>query len=277
MQTKTVHAADTATDVLPLLDVDHLEFYVGNAKQAAYYYRAAFGFQLAAYAGPETGVRDRASYLVEQGRIRIVLTTPLRSDHPIGEQIRTHGDTVRDVALEVVSAERSYQEALGRGARGVREPVTLSDSHGEVRLARRPHGGQRRLGRDERLGEVLRRRDGVQALPAFRRSDISTEYSALMSKVMANGNGRVKFPINEPAEGRRKSQIEEYLDFYKGPGVQHIAWRRTTSSAHRAALRNQGVDFLRVPTTYYEELEARVGKMTSRWRNCGTRHPGGSR
>jgi 4-hydroxyphenylpyruvate dioxygenase len=304
MQTKTVHAADTATDVLPLLDVDHLEFYVGNAKQAAYYYRAAFGFQLAAYAGPETGVRDRASYLVEQGRIRFVLTTPLRSDHPIGEQIRTHGDTVRDVALEVASAERSYQEALGRGARGVREPVTLSDSHGEVRLASiatygdtihtfverrgytgsflpgflpvptpdpiaRPAGlkyvdhlvGNVGGGEMDRWVAFYRDVLGFELYQHFDETDISTEYSALMSKVMAGGKGRIKFPINEPADGRRKSQIQEYLDFHGGPGVQHIAMGTADIIESVFRLSSQGVEFLRVPAAYYETLSARVGEI----------------
>jgi 4-hydroxyphenylpyruvate dioxygenase len=290
------------TDFLPLNGTDHVEFYVGNAKQAAYYYRAAFGMKLVAYRGPETGTRDRTSYVVQQDKIRFVLTTPLEPDSPIAAHILKHGDGVRDIALWVDDAVSAWCETTKRGAVSVREPATLRDDHGEVRISaialygdtihsfveRKNYGGPflpgfvataaddpvaRPVGLqyiDHMVGNVgwgeMNRwvefyRDvmGFQMWKHFDDSDISTEYSALMSKVMSNGNGRVKFPINEPAEGRRKSQIEEYLDFYKGPGVQHIAMATGDIIGTVSKLRGQGVEFLRVPTTYYEQLESRVG------------------
>ncbi len=291
-------------DFLPLNGIDHVEFYVGNARQAAHYYRSAFGMALTAYSGPETGVRDRASYVLEQGKIRFVLTTPLRPDHAIADHIRTHGDGVRDIAITVDDAAKSYHETTSRGARGVREPFTINDSDGEVRMAsiatygdtlhtfveRRNYKGAflpgftavqgpDRVSRptglayvDHMVGNVGWHQMnqwvkfyedvmGFRLYQTFDDKDISTEYSALMSKVMSNGNGRIKFPINEPAEGRKKSQIEEYIEFYGGPGVQHIAMGTGDIIGTVTKLRDQGVDFLRVPSTYYRELTARVGKI----------------
>ena len=291
-------------DFLPLNGTDHVEFYVGNAKQAAYYYRAAFGMKLVAYRGPETGTRDRTSYVVQQDKIRFVFTTPLQPDSPIAAHIQRHGDGVRDIALWVDDAASAWRETTNRGAVSVQEPTASRDDHGEVRSSAialygdtihtfverngyrgaflpgfvatsaddpvaRPAGlryidhmvGNVGWGEMNRWVEFYRDVMGFQMWKHFDDADISTEYSALMSKVMSNGNGRVKFPINEPAEGRRKSQIEEYLDFYKGPGVQHIAMATGDIIATVSTLRAQGVEFLRVPTTYYEQLESRVGKI----------------
>ena len=292
------------TDFLPLNGTDHVEFYVGNAKQAAHFYRSAFGFRLAAYAGPETGVRTQSSYVLEQGKIRFVLTTAMSPDHPIAKAATLHGDGVHDIALWVDDAQSAYHETVKRGARGVREPFTMRDDNGEVTIAsiatygdtihsfvdRSRYNGpflpgyvavetEDRISRpvglihiDHMVGNVgwgamnewvdfYANVMGFNVWKHFDDQDISTEYSALMSKVMANGNGRVKFPINEPAEGRRKSQIEEYLDFYKGPGCQHIAMATNNIIDTVKKLRDQGVDFLRVPNTYYSELEGRVGKI----------------
>ena len=291
-------------DFLPLNGTDHVEFYVGNARQAAHYYRSAFGFRLSAYRGPETGTRDRASYVLVQGKIRLVLTTALAPDHPIADHVRVHGDGVRDIALWVEDAEAAWRETTARGARGVREPETLRDQDGEARLASiaaygdtihtfverrnytgaflpgfapvdaedpvaRPAGlqfidhmvGNVGWGEMNRWVDFYRDAMGFRMFKHFDDKDISTEYSALMSKVMANGNDRVKFPINEPAHGKRKSQIEEYLEFYHGPGVQHIAMATGNIIETVSALRSQGIDFLRVPTTYYEDLLARVGPI----------------
>lgn len=292
-----------AADFLPLHGTDHVEFYVGNAKQAAYYYRAAFGFRLAAYQGPETGVRDRVSYVLEQGKIRFVLTTPLDSRSEIAAHIHRHGDGVKAIALWVDDAEKAWCETTKRGAVPDREPWTMEDAHGRVRLAsiriygdtihtfveRREYRGaflpgyetvgEDRIARpvglqhvDHMVGNVgwgemekwvhfYEHVMGFRMFKHFDDSDISTEYSALMSKVMSNGNERIKFPINEPAEGRRKSQIEEYLDYYGGPGVQHVAMATNDIIETVTRLRQQGVEFLRVPTTYYEELTARVGAI----------------
>jgi len=298
------HPTKTATDFLPLNGTDHVEFYVGNARQAAHYYRSAFGMTLTGYSGPETGVRDRASYVLEQGKIRLVLTTALQPDHPIASHVQLHGDGVRDIALEVDDAAAAYRETTMRGARSVREPFTLRDDMGEVRMAsiaaygdtihtfveRRNYKGPflpgfvavpgpdkvaRPAGLkyiDHMVGNVGWHQMniwvkfyedvmGFRLYQTFDDKDISTEYSALMSKVMANGNSRIKFPINEPAEGRKKSQIEEYIQFYKGPGVQHIAMGTGNIVESVARLRDQGVEFLRVPSTYYRELSARVGKI----------------
>ncbi|HYW46274.1 MAG TPA: 4-hydroxyphenylpyruvate dioxygenase [Bryobacteraceae bacterium] len=298
------HPRRIEKDFLPLNGTDHVEFYTGNARQAAHFYRTAFGFRLAAYRGPETGTRDRASYVLVEGKIRFVLTTPLVPDHPISEHIRLHGDGVRDIALWVDDAESAWRETTGRGARSVREPETLRDAHGEARLASIAtygdtihtfverhdyHGvflpgfeaspGEDTLARPVGLkhidhmvgnvgwGEMNRWVDFYRDVMGFRMfqhfddRDISTEYSALMSKVMANGNDRVKFPINEPAHGKRKSQIEEYLEFYKGPGVQHIAMATGNIIDTVRALRRQGAEFLRVPPAYYEELLARTGPI----------------
>jgi 4-hydroxyphenylpyruvate dioxygenase len=291
-------------DFLPLIGNDHVEFYVGNARQAAHYYRSAFGMTLTGYSGPETGVRDRSSYVLEQGKIRFVLTTALRPDHPIAEHVRTHGDGVRDIALTVDDADSAYRETTQRGARGVREPFSVEDATGVVRMAsiaaygdtvhtfveRRNYKGaflpgfvavegpdkiSRPTGLkyiDHMVGNVgwnqmnawVRFYEdvmGFRLYQTFDDKDISTEYSALMSKVMASGNGRIKFPINEPAEGRKKSQIEEYIEFYKGPGVQHIAMGTGDIIGTVTKLHDQGVDFLRVPSSYYRELTARVGKI----------------
>ena len=304
MQQLAEKSPRTDTDFLPLNGTDYVEFYVGNARQAAYYYRAAFGMQLVAYSGPETGQRGRASYVVQQNKIRLVLTTPLQPDDPINQHIQRHGDGVHDIALWVDDAEAAYRETTKRGAKGVRPPEVLRDDHGEVRVSaiatygdtihsfieRRNYGGAflpgyaavnvadvvARLvglqyidhmvgnvgwGEMNRWVEFYRDVMGFRLYQHFDDKDISTEYSALMSKVMANGNDRVKFPINEPAEGKRKSQIEEYLEFYKGPGVQHIAMATDNIVETVSKLRDQGVEFLRVPGTYYQELARRVGKI----------------
>ncbi|HEV2688628.1 MAG TPA: 4-hydroxyphenylpyruvate dioxygenase [Bryobacteraceae bacterium] len=291
-------------DFLPLNGTDYVEFYVGNARQAAHYYRSAFGMQLMAYRGPETGTRDRVSYMIQQDRIRFVLTTPMQPEGPIADHVQLHGDGVHEIALWVDDADSAYRETTKRGARGVLEPTIFSDEHGEVKISaiaaygdtihsfveRKNYRGvflpgfravesedtvARPVGLkyiDHMVGNVgwgqmnawvdfYRNVMGFQLYQHFDDSDISTEYSALMSKVMSNGNGRVKFPINEPAVGKRKSQIEEYLEFYHGPGVQHIAMATDDIIATVSKLRTQGVDFLRVPTTYYETLEQRCGKI----------------
>jgi 4-hydroxyphenylpyruvate dioxygenase len=293
-----------ARDFLPLKGTDHIEFWVGNARQAAYYYRAAFGMKLAAYRGPETGVRDRVSYLLEQGQVRFVMTASLVPGDPISEHVRVHGDGVRSIALEVDDAEAAWRETAARGARGVQEPVTLSADGAEARLAsislygdtvhtfveRRSASGAFLPGFVPMSGEdAVCRPVGLKAVDhmvanvplgemnrwvrfyedvmgfglyqSFDDQDISTEYSALMSKVMANGAGRIKFPINEPAQGRRKSQIEEYLDFYRGPGIQHIALLTGDIVDTVSRMAAQGVEFLRVPTTYYEDLPRRAGRI----------------
>jgi 4-hydroxyphenylpyruvate dioxygenase len=298
------HPTPVEKDFLPLNGTDYVEFYVGNARQAAHFYRTAFGFSLAAYRGPETGTRDRASYLLVQNKIRFVLTTPLHPDHPITEHIKLHGDGVRDVALWVDDAESAWLETTKRGARSVREPETITDEHGEVRLSaigiygdtihtfveRRNYNGvflpgfvavqgEDSIAKPVGLkyidhmvgnvgwGEMNRWVDFYRDVMGFRMfkhfddKDISTEYSALMSKVMSNGNERVKFPINEPAEGKRKSQIEEYLEFYHGPGVQHIAMATDNIIETVGAMRRQGIEFLRVPNTYYDDLLQRTGPI----------------
>jgi 4-hydroxyphenylpyruvate dioxygenase len=292
-----------AEDFLPLKGTDHIEFYVGNARQSAYFYRAAFGMSLVAYAGPETGRRDRASYVLQQGKVRFVLTTALRSDSEIAAHVHKHGDGVRAIALWVDDARSAWEETTKRGARSVQEPAVSEDAEGHVVTASIAAYG-------DTLHTFVERKDyrgiffpGYQATPAdnvarpvgllhvdhivgnvgwgamnewvdfyakvmgfslyqhFDDKDISTEYSALMSKVMANGNGYVKFPINEPAEGRRKSQIEEYLDFYGGPGVQHMALATNDILTTVTKMKQQGVSFLTVPHTYYAELQSRVGKI----------------
>ncbi len=291
-------------DFLPLNGTDYVEFYVGNAKQAAHFYRSAFGMKLVAYAGPETGLRDRASYVLQQDKIRFVLTSALRSDHFIADHVLRHGDGVHNIALWVDDAESAYIETTKRGARGIQPVQSLRDEQGEVRtssiaaygdtihsfverknyqgdflphfrsiatpdIVARPTGLKYvdhmvgNVGWGEMNAWVQFYQDvmGFSLYQTFDDSDISTEYSALMSKVMANGNGRVKFPINEPAEGKRKSQIEEYLDFYQGPGVQHIAMATDNVIETVTKLRSQGIEFLKIPSTYYRELTARVGKI----------------
>jgi 4-hydroxyphenylpyruvate dioxygenase len=304
MQQTLEHSAPVEKDFLPLNGTDYVEFYVGNARQAAHFYRTAFGFQLAAYRGPETGARDTASYVLVQNKIRLVFTTALQPGHPVAEHVRLHGDGVRDIALWVDDAESAWRETTRRGAAGVREPETVSDENGEARLAaiatygdtihtfveRGKYGGiflpgfvaiagndplslptglkhidhmvgNVGWGEMDRWVKFYQDVMGFKMFKHFDDKDISTDYSALMSKVMSNGNERVKFPINEPAAGKRKSQIEEYLEFYHGPGVQHIALATDDIIETVGALRRQGVDFLRVPSTYYDDLETRVGKI----------------
>lgn len=296
--------AQEDVDFLPINGTDHVEFYVGNAKQSAHFYRSAFGMKLVAYSGPETGQRDRASYVLQQDKIRFVLTTPLQPDHPISDHIRLHGDGVHDIALWVDDAESAYRETTRRGGRGVMEPTVVKDQHGEIKksaiaiygdtihtfvqrkdyngifmpgyepvnepdLVSRPVGlkyidhmvGNVGWGQMNTWGKFYEEVMGFRLYQHFDDKDISTEYSALMSKVMANGNDRIKFPINEPAHGKKKSQIEEYLDFYKGPGVQHIACATDNIIETVSRMRDHGVSFLRVPGAYYEELSARVGRV----------------
>jgi 4-hydroxyphenylpyruvate dioxygenase len=303
MATFAPSAVKAGQDFLPLKGTDHVEFYVGNARQAAYFYRAAFGMSLVAYAGPETGLRDQASYMVQQGKIRFVFTTALRPEGPIADHVARHGDGVRAIALEVDDARGAWLETTARGAKSVSEPTEISDDNGLVITAsiaaygdtihtfveRGYYNGPFLPGfRAEPADTVVRPTGlkhvdhmvgnvgwhamdewvnfysnvmGFQLYQHFDDKDISTEYSALMSKVMANGNGRVKFPINEPAEGIRKSQIEEYLDFYKGPGVQHIALATDDILSTVSKLQSHGISFLTVPHTYYTELTGRVGPI----------------
>ena len=302
---ESVHTTrEVQKDFLPLNGTDYIEFYVGNAKQAAYYYRSAFGMKLVAYSGPETKTRDRASYVLQQDKIRFILTTPLDYEHPITTHLLIHGDGVHDIALWVDDAGSAYRETTRRGGKGVLEPVVLKDEKGEIKksaiatygdtihtfVERKNYRGVFMPGYvaaegpdvvshpvglkhiDHVVGNVGRGEMntwvkfyeevmGFRLYQHFDDKDISTEYSALMSKVLANGNERIKFPINEPAEGKRKSQIEEYLEFYKGPGVQHIAVATDNIIDTVAELRNQGVDFLRVPNAYYEDLAKRVGTI----------------
>ena len=303
MTTLTQQEITTTQTVFELNGTDHIEFYVGNARQAAYFYRVAMGFSLVAYAGPETGQRDRASYVLQQGKIRFVLTTPLRPDNEMAEHIRLHGDGVRDIALWVDDAKRAWKETIRRGARSVEEPHEIKDEFGSARLAsiaiygdtvhtfveRKNYHGAFLPGFIETKADPLARPTGLlhvdhvvgnvgwnemnrwvdfysdvmgfSLYQHFDDKDISTEYSALMSKVMANGNGRVKFPLNEPAEGRRKSQIEEYLEFHHGPGVQHIALATDDILYTVTQLQAQGIEFLRVPHSYYAQLQARTGRI----------------
>jgi 4-hydroxyphenylpyruvate dioxygenase len=291
-----------AQDFLPLLGTDYVEFYVGNAKQAAHFYKTAFGFQSHAYAGLETGVRDRASYVLKQDKIRLVLTTALNSDSPIGEHVKKHGDGVKVVALWVEDARLAYEETIKRGAKSYMEPTVEKDENGEVVRAgiytygetvhifveRKNYNGDFLPGYkkwesdynpepvglkfiDHMVGNVgWNQMDtwvkwyedvmGFENFLSFDDKQIHTEYSALMSKVMSNGNGRIKFPINEPAEGKKKSQIEEYLDYYEDSGVQHIAVATDDIIKTVSDLRSRGVEFLSVPPqAYYDEIPARLG------------------
>lgn len=292
-----------AQDFLPINGTDYVELYVGNAKQAAHFYKTAFGFQSLAYAGPETGMRDVASYVLVQDKIRLVLTTPLKSSNPISEHIFKHGDGVKILALWVDDAFKSFEETTKRGAKVYQEPKTLTDEHGEVRTAgiytygetvhmfveRKNYKGPFLPGYrawtspynpesvglkyiDHCVGNVgwNRMNDtvkwyedimGFSNILTFDDKQINTEYSALMSKVMSNGNGYVKFPINEPAEGKKKSQIEEYLEFYEGEGVQHVAVATDDIISTVRKLKARGVEFLDTPDSYYEELFSRVGKI----------------
>jgi len=292
-----------AQDFLPLLGTDHVELYVGNAKQAAHYYMSAWGFQPLAYAGLETGRKDRVSYVLQQDKIRLVLTSPLKPGGEINRHIDQHGDGVKTIALWVDDAAKSYEETVKRGAKSYFEPRTLKDENGEVVLsgihtygetvhvfveranytgpfmpgyrAWDPYYKAQPLGLkyiDHMVGNVgwnemnkwvdfYARVMGFAQLISFDDKDISTEYTALMSKVMSNGNGRIKFPINEPAEGRKKSQIEEYIEFYNGAGVQHLALATDNIIETVSGLRDRGVEFLTVPATYYEDVLDRVGEI----------------
>ncbi|HEX4519863.1 MAG TPA: 4-hydroxyphenylpyruvate dioxygenase [Gaiellaceae bacterium] len=291
-------------DFMPLDGWDYVELWVGNAKQAAYFYEHALGFTRTAYSGPETGVRDRASYVLEQGSIRFVVTSALREDHDIARHCSRHGDGVKDIALAVPDATEAYRQAVQRGARGTVEPQRLEDEHGAIELSaiatygdtihtfvnRRDYAGPFKPGFraiahdasaregvgletiDHIVGNVeLGRMDewvgfyervfGMTEMIHFSDDDISTEYSALMSKVMTDGSGKIKFPLNEPAEGKRKSQIEEYLDFYGGPGAQHVAMAAGDIVATVEAMKSRGVVFLGTPDAYYEDVSERVGEI----------------
>ncbi len=292
-----------AQDFLPINGTDYVEFYVGNAKQAAHYYKTAFGFQSLAYAGLETGVKDRCSYVLQQGKIRLVLTTPLTKDSPINEHLVKHGDGVKVVALWVDDAEKSFKETTSRGAKPYLQPYSEKDSSGEVKYSgihtygdtvhifveRKNYNGIFLPGFkewksdynpsdvglkyvDHMVGNVgwnemnpwvdfYTNVMGFVNVLSFDDKDISTEYSALMSKVMSNGNGRIKFPINEPAEGKKKSQVEEYLDFYNGPGVQHIAVATDDVIKTVTDLKSRGVEFLTIPQSYYDTLLKRIGSI----------------
>jgi 4-hydroxyphenylpyruvate dioxygenase len=294
----------SSTDFMPLEGWDHVELWVGNAKQAAYFYEHAFGFTRTAYAGPETGVRDRASYVVEQGDVRLVLTSGLRADSEVTQFACRHGDGARDISLQVPSADDAYRTAVQRGARGIAEPHWVEDEFGRVELSsigtygevvhtfvnRKDYAGPYlpgykstvenghapgvglktldhvvgnvELGRMNAWVEFYERVFGMTNIVHFGDDQIQTEYSALMSKVMADGSGKIKFPINEPAEGKRKSQIEEYLEFNHAPGVQHIAMQSEDIVGTVTQLKERGVLFLDTPDAYYEEVEGRVGEIT---------------
>jgi 4-hydroxyphenylpyruvate dioxygenase len=290
-------------DFCPIRRIDHLEFHVGNAKQAAAFYASRFGFRDTAYRGLETGCRDTASYLMEQGEIRFVLTSALTPDHVIAELVQKHGDGVGVIALQVPDAAQAFHETTKRGAAGAIPPAEEKDQNGVLRYSAihgygdtlikfverddyvgafapgfqaceiEPHTsgaglrtidhvvGNVELGAMDKWVRFFAETMGFTELVHFDDKKISTEYSALMSKVMQDGTGRIKFPINEPASGRRKSQIEEYLDYYRGPGVQHIACATDDIVGTVSGLRERGVEFLRVPLTYYEDVEKRVGKI----------------
>lgn len=293
-----------AENFLPIHGTDYIEFYVGNAKQSAHYYKTAFGFQSVAYAGPETGVKDRVSYVLQQGKIRLILTTALKSDHPISEHVKKHGDGVKVLALWVEDAYKAFEETTKRGGKPYQEPITLKDENGEVRMSgiytygetvhmfieRKNYNGIFMPGFEkwetdyqpsevgllyvdhcvgnvgwDRMIPVVKWYEEVMGfvnILSFDDKQISTEYSALMSKVMSNGNGYAKFPINEPAEGKKKSQIEEYLDFYEGEGVQHIAVATKDIIHTVTELKKRGVEFLSAPpNAYYEMIPERVGTI----------------
>ncbi len=291
------------TDVMPVHGIDHLELYVGNAAQAAYYYTRAFGFTETAYRGLETGTRDRVSHVLQQGRIRLVLTGTLTGDDEIAEHHKRHGDGVHAIALSVPDATAAYEHAVAHGARGIQTPHELADENGTVRLASVATYGETQhvfveradytgaflpgfdargiaptgpdgllVGIDHVVGNVglghmeewvhyYERVFGMTELIHFSDEAISTEYSALMSKVVTDGSGRIKFPINEPAKGKRKSQIEEYLDFYRGAGVQHIAVSTTDIVSAVTELTERGVEFLPIPESYYVDVPERIGDI----------------
>jgi 4-hydroxyphenylpyruvate dioxygenase len=290
-------------DFLPLLGTDYVEFYVGNAKQAAHYYKTAFGFQSLAYAGPETGLKDKASYVLRQNKLTFVLTTPLQKGNEIADHINKHGDGVKILALKVDDAKNAWNETTKRGGKSYLEPVTLKDEFGEVIMSgihiygetvhlfieRKNYKGTFMPGYrkwesaynpaetgllyvDHCVGNVgwnqmnkwvkfYEEVMGFRNILSFDDKDISTEYSALMSKVMINGNGYVKFPINEPAEGKKKSQVEEYLDFYNGEGCQHIAIATNNIIDTVTQLKDRGVEFLKIPASYYADVLDRVGHI----------------
>jgi len=293
-----------AQDFLPINGTDYVELYVGNAKQAAHYYKTAFGFQSLAYAGPETGLRDHVSYVLKQDKIRLVLTTPLNSKSEISAHIKKHGDGVKIIALWVDDARKAFDETVSRGAEVYFKPTVSIDKNGEVVKAGiktygetvhvfverkfytglflpgfekwepeydpAPAGlkyidhmvGNVDLGDMNKWANFYKDVMGFSNIVTFDDKDISTEYTALMSKVMANGNGRIKFPINEPARGIKKSQIEEYLDFYEGPGCQHIAVATDDIVYTIAEMKKRGVEFLHVPGTYYDSVAERVGDIS---------------
>ncbi len=301
--TDTATNAAQETDFLTLNGTDYIELYVGNAKQSAHYYKTAFGFQGLAYAGPETGVKDRVSYVLVQDKVRLMLTTSLKSDSEISEHHKKHGDGVKVLALWVDDAYDAYEQTIKRGGKSYMEPKTITDDHGEVCMSgiytygetvhlfveRKNYKGAFMPGFekwestynpepvglkyiDHCVGNVDWNQMnpwvkfyedvmGFKNILSFDDEDISTEYSALMSKVMSNGNGYIKFPINEPAEGKKKSQIEEYLDFYEGEGVQHIAIATDNIIETVTALQNRGVEFLNIPGSYYETILDRVGEI----------------
>ena len=303
MATATLPAPETHTDTFPINGTDFIEFWVGNARQAALYYRAAFGFELVGYRGPETGTRDRASYLLQQDKVRFVLTTAIKSSGPIFDHVAKHGDGVRDIALWVDDARTAFAAAVERGAKPAMQPTVLKDENGEIVIAAietygdtihsiverknyrglfmpgfvpaespfKPAStglkyvdhcvGNVELGKMNEWVKFYEDVLGFTNILSFDDKDISTEYSALMSKVMSNGNGRIKFPINEPAAGKKKSQIDEYLEFYDGPGVQHIAIATDDIIGTVRDLKSRGVEFLKVPATYYESVPTRVGKI----------------
>jgi 4-hydroxyphenylpyruvate dioxygenase len=301
--TQPAAAPPETQDFMPLNGIDHVELYVGNALQAAFYWVQALGFTEVAYAGLETGVRDRASHVLEQGRIRVVLTGALAPGHDIGRHVARHGDGVKVIALSVPDVEHAYREATTRGAQGVRAPYELSDEHGGVQLATiaaygdtlhtlvergdydgaflpgyAPRAiapgqgdagllaidhivGNVELGAMDRWVSYYEDVFGMRELVHFSDDDISTEYSALMSKVVADGSGRVKFPLNEPAAGRRKSQIDEFLEFYGGAGAQHIGVASRDIVKTVETLQARGIEFLVTPDAYYDEAAARVGEI----------------
>jgi 4-hydroxyphenylpyruvate dioxygenase len=300
-KTKTAPAAEK--DFLPLQGTDYIEFYVGNAKQAAHFYKTAFGFQSLAYSGPETGTKDRASYAIRQNKITFVLTTPIRPNHPVADHHHKHGDGVKVLALAVDDATSAWEETTKRGGKSFMKPTTLRDDNGEVVMSgihtygevvhlfierhnyrgpfmpgfrkwesnyNPPQTGLQHV--DHCVGNVALGQMnpwvkfyedvmGFRNILTFDDKDISTEYSALMSKVMSNGNGFVKFPINEPAEGKKKSQVDEYLEFYNGEGVQHIAMATNNIIETVTDLQKRGVEFLHIPSTYYDTLLDRVGHI----------------
>src|SRR6266496_1090424 len=300
---KTNNVPSAEEDFLPLQGTDYVEFYVGNAKQAAHFYKTAFGFQSLAYCGPETGTREKASYAIRQNNLTLVLTTPIRPNNPIADHIYKHGDGVKALALTVEDANSAWEETTKRGGKSYMKPKTLSDKHGEVVMSgihtygdvvhvfierenyrgpfmpgfrkwesnyNPPETGLQYV--DHCVGNVALGQMnpwvkfyedvmGFRNILSFDDKDISTEYSALMSKVMSNGNGFVKFPINEPAEGKKKSQVEEYLEFYNGEGVQHIAMATKNIVKTVTELQKRGVQFLNIPTTYYDTLPDRVGNI----------------